>query len=379
MKFVVSSTALANKVGLLSRVINKKNTLPILGDILFEVKDGKLTMTGSDSEVTMTTSIEITDQEGEGMFCVNAANLKDALPMMTEQPLTIIATAESDQRFTIQHQSGETYFPLEPSDEYPMPVSKTYNETLPCVPCEWMRDALKRTLWATGTSELRPVMCGVNFKLEDGYLDIVGTNGHVIVRSRYSCAGMVSTNRIGSFIMPNKVANILSSIVESDADFGWNDSDASIHLPECDITFRLIEGKYPNYNSVFPQDLSELKEASADRSLMMNSIRKVMPFASESSGTKMLHLSLDYGKLTIAGQNADYFAGAKDTITAGYVGEPVEIGANGQYLHSMIKNLAGSYCKIKLTDATHPIVIEPNEQEDNCEVSMLIMPMLLDK
>jgi DNA polymerase-3 subunit beta len=222
-------------------------------------------------------------------------------------------------------------------------------------------------------------MCGVNFKLENGYLDIVGTNGHVIVRSRYSCAGMVSTNRIGSFIMPNKVANILSSIVESDADFGWNDSEACIHLLQCDITFRLIEGKYPNYNSVFPQDLSELKEASADRSLMMNSIRKVMPFASESSGTKMLHLSLDYGKLTIAGQNVDYFAGATDTITAGYVGEPVEIGANGQYLHNMIKNLSGLHCKIKLTDATHPIVIEPNEQEDNCEVSMLLMPMLLDK
>ena len=378
MKFSVSSTALASSVGLVSRVINKKNSLPILTNILFEVKDGTLKLTGSDSEVTMTTSVDITEQEGEGMFCVNAANMKDALSMLAEQPVIITAAPDDLMRLSIQHQSGDTYFPIELADEYPLPQSSEYHETLEGIPDKWLSDTLKRTLWALSTSELRPTMCGVNFKLEDGYLEIVGTNGHVVIRSRYSCGDKVDHMRIGSFIMPKKVANILSSILEGDTDIRWNDKEATIHLLQCDITFRLIEGKFPNYNSIFPQDQSQLKEVEVSRVSLMNSIGKVMPFAEASGGTKLLRLKLDNGELTIAGVNFDYNCGATDTIEVEYAGEMIGLGANGQYLHNIIKNLEGPELNLKITDKTHPFIVEPSSKVEGQEVSMLIMPMLLD-
>ena len=378
MKLIVSKAAIEGAANMLSKVINPKNALPILGDILCDVKDKTLTMTASDSEVILTTSIALDTQEGEGRFCVGAELLRNALSQLAEQPVTILATTESDMVFRLQHQSGEAFFPLESADEYPLPMAEKYNETLESLKGQWLTDALKRSLWATANDDLRPIMCGVNFALKDGWLDIVASDGHALVKSHYSVIDQVAENRIGSFIMPKKVAKILSDITTTDARIEWNDRWGHVRVGLCDVSFRLIEGKYPNYNSVIPDDQPLC--AIVPRAFMMNSIRKVIPFTTENNGSRMLRMAFEADKLTLTGEDHDFAMGAHDTLTVDYPHSPITIGVSGSTLLTiMAKVTSGQEVCVNMTDPSRAITIEPSEQDDDCEVTMLTMPMLLNE
>ena len=374
MKIIVSKAAIEGATTMLSKVINSKNALPILGDIMCEVKEQKMLMTASDSEVTMSTTIALETAEGEGRFCVSAEKLKDALNQLTEQPVTILATTESDQMFRLQHSTGETFFPLENADEYPLPMDEKYNETLDDLQGQWIIDALKRTLWATANDDLRPVMNGVYFGLDEGYLDIVASDGHVLVKSHYSVIDKVKINRIGSFIMPKKVAKILSEVTTTNATIEWNDRWAHVGVGLCDITFRLIEGKYPKYNSIIPQN--QPLTAKVPRALMVNAIRKVLPFTNTSS--MMLRMNFDTNLLTLSGDDYDFSQGATDKISVEYAGEPIAIGVKGSGLLTLFSKLSGQEVDVHMTDPSRAIVITPSEQPEDCEVLMLTMPMLLN-
>ena len=378
MKIIVSKSSLEDAVKNLCKVINPKNALPILGDILFEVNEkAKIArLTASDSEVIMTREVSLSECEGGGKFCVEATRLKDALGGLSEQPVTILATTESNQRFTIQHSSGETYFPLEGADEYPMPTEEKYNEMLGGVKGEWMRDAMKRSLWATADDDLRPVMNGVSFALVDGDLDIVASDGHVLVKSQYHIE--VDEKRCGSFIMPRKVAKILGDIAEEDhyVDIDWNDRWGHIELFEMNITFRLIEGKYPNYNSIIPKDQPLC--ATVDRSRLLNGLHKVIPFTADNQGAKMVRMHFEGEELKTSGEDYDFSTGATDSMAINYENEAIEIGVSGSRLKTILQKIGGQDVCIGMSDPSHAIVIEPSEQEDAYDVLMMAMPMILN-
>lgn len=378
MKIIVSKSSLEDAVKNLCKVINPKNALPILGDILFEVNEkAKIArLTASDSEVIMTRDICLSECEGGGKFCIDATRLKDALGGLSEQPVTILATTESDQRFTIQHASGEAYFPLEGADEYPMPTEEKYNETLGGMKSGWMRDAMKRSLWATDDNDLRPVMNGVSFALVDGDLDIVASDGHVLVKSQYHIE--VDEKRCGSFIMPRKVAKILGDIAEEgdDVDIDWNDRWGHIEMTGMGITFRLIEGKYPNYNAIIPEDQPLC--ATVDRSRLLNGLHKVIPFTTDNGGAKMVRMHFEGEELKTSGEDYDFSTGATDSMVIDYEGDTIEIGVSGSRLKTVLQKIGGQEVCISMRDHSHAIVIEPSEQEDDYDVLMLAMPMMLN-
>lgn len=378
MKIIVQKSSLEDAVKNLCKVINPKNALPILGDILFDVNEkAKIArLTASDAEVIMTREIRLSECEGGGKFCVDATRLKDALGGLSEQPVTILATTESDQRFTIQHSSGETYFPLEGADEYPMPTEEKYNETLNGLIGEVMRDAMKRSLWATADDDLRPVMNGVSFALVDGNLDIVASDGHALVKSQYHIE--VDEKRCGSFIMPKKVAKILGDISEEGdyVDIAWNDHWGHIKLTEMGITFRLIEGKYPNYNAIIPKD--QPLWAKVDRNRLLNGLHKVIPFTTDNQGAKMVRMHFDVGIMRLSGEDYDFSTGATDSMVIDYKGDTIEIGVSGSRLKTILQKIGGQEVCISMRDYSHAIVIEPSEQEEAYDVLMLAMPMMLN-
>lgn len=378
MKIIVQKSSLEDTVKNLCKVINQKNALPILGDILFDVNEKAkiVRLTASDAEVIMTREISLSECEGGGKFCVDATRLKDALGGLSEQPVTILATTESDQRFTIQHASGETYFPLEGADEYPMPTEEKYNETMDGLRGEWLRDAMKRSLWATADDDLRPVMNGVSFALVDGNLDIVASDGHVLVKSQYHIE--VDEKRCGSFIIPRKVAKILGDIAEEGDFIGieWNGYWAHIDLLEMDITFRLVDGKYPNYNAIIPKNQPLC--AMVDRSRLLNGLNKVIPFTTDNQGAKMVRMHFEGEELKMSGEDYDFSTGATDSMAIDYEGDTIEIGVSGSRLKTVLQKIGGQEVCISMRDYSHAIIIEPGEQEDAYDVLMLAMPMMLN-
>ena len=382
MKIIVSKSVLEAAVKNLCKVINPKNALPILGDILFDVNEKAKTaqLTSSDSEVTLSKEIILNECEGGGRFCVGATTLAAMLAEVGEQPVTITATTESDQKFTMTYAQGSAFCPIENADEYPMPTHNEYYETLEDINGEWLRNAIKRTLWATSNDDLRPVMNGVNFALVDGCLDIVASNGHVMVKSSYSIHEEVEVSRCGSFIMPKQVAKLLSGIVEEGefADIAWNDSEANINLIGYNIDFRLIEGKYPKYNAIIPTEYAH--EVSCSRTDLLSALKAVAPFAPDSS--QLLKMTFEGESLEVIGDNYDFSEGAKKSIsTAAYDGDPLSIGVKSSSMINMLSKLSTLEVLLKLNTPDRAIIIEPIDQSDDTDVEItgLIMPMLINE
>ncbi len=214
MKLIISKSALEMAVKNICRVINAKNALPILGDVLCMVDEQQqtITMTGSDTEAWLTYQLALQGCEGGGRFCIGADLLRDALSELPEQPVTILATTESDMKFRLQHESGETILPLDNADEYPTPRHLEATRTEWTLESGMLKRVLKRSQFACANDDLRPVMNGMYFDQADrDTLNIVASNGHVLIRNAESVA-----NEPGAFIMTKKAATLLPTLLDGD-------------------------------------------------------------------------------------------------------------------------------------------------------------------
>ena len=377
MKLIVNKALLGEAANLLARVINPKNALPILGDVLFDVKNNEVTLTASDSEVTMSTTIGLDTMEGEGRFCVSADQLRASLAELTDEKVTIIATTESDNKFTLQHQSGETYFPIDNADEYPLPKSERLPEPVSLEGIQ-VREALKRSLWATATDDLRPIMNGVCFALKDGWLDVVTSDGHVLVKSRINVIKGAKITDEFRFIIPKKAANILSGVLSGDpVKVSWNEHSCRMEFWPYTLDMRLVEGKYPNYDSIIPEDQPLM--AIVPRAFALCSLKKVLPFSPDSQGSHLLRMSLTKDRLKLTAEDFDFAKGSHDSFYIDYPHSEIEIGVSGSRLAAILSKLSGGEMQMGMTDPSRAITFEPNEQDEDCEVLMLTMPMLLNE
>ena len=253
------------------RVINAKNALPILGDVLCMVDEQQqtITMTGSDTEAWLTYRLALQGCEGGGRFCIGADLLRDALSELPEQPVTILATTESDMKFRLQHESGETILPLDNADEYPTPRHLEASRTEWTLESGMLKRVLKRSQFACANDDLRPVMNGMYFDQADrDTLNIVASNGHVLIRNAESVA-----NEPGAFIMTKKAATLLPTLLDGDDEVTVSFDERAVEFAQgvMSFVFLMVEGKYPNYMSVIPQDAPY--SLKADRQALLKAVR----------------------------------------------------------------------------------------------------------
>lgn len=382
MKLIVNKKEIERAVKNLCRVINPKNALPILGDILCEVDEQERTMrmTASDSEIWLLHTIALESAEGGGKFCVPATRLMDALGELSEQPLTIIATTESDMKFTLQHSTGETFFPCENADEYPQSPELKDISTLWMEPRE-LATAITSTAWATANDDLRPVMSGVEFNFTKEQADITASDGHALmlyrIKKDYGCEG--------SFIMPKKVAKMLPQMLTMDEDEEvnviWNDREAIFEQCDWTLTFRLIEGKYPNYESVIPKD--QVYWSNLSRLGLLNSLRKVSPFTNDSSN--MVRLTFEREQLHLQAEDYDFSTGATDRMYADCnVIDPLCIGFKASTLVAILSKMPYSDVVVHMSDPSRAVTIDEKPEEGKVSKTLgniigLAMPMMLNE
>lgn len=373
MRFTVSSTALGSRLAALSRVINSKNSLPILGDFLFEVAEGRLNLTASDSEVMMKTSLELTENDGDGRFCVGNHDLLEAVKGISEQPITF----EVDQAANIakiNYQNGQFSLPVESADEFPQPQQVGEGATTISIATPMLAENINRSIFATAQDELRPVMNGIYFDLTNEALAIVASDGHKLVRNKNFT---VKSDNPTSFILPKKPATLLKNVLGkdgSDVVLRFDDRNADVTFGDTILQCRLIEGRYPNYNSVIP--MNNPNQLTIDRKVLIGALRRVLPFASESS--QLVRLHLESGKIEISSEDIDFATSAKEEIACDYTGSTMNIGFKGSSLNEILNNLSSEEVVLELADPSRPCLIIPSEQPENEDVLMLIMPMLLN-
>lgn len=372
MEFTLSSSALCSRLQTLAKVISNKNSLPILECFLFEVNNGQLTITASDSENMMKSSLPLDNCSGEGAFAIQSQTMLDAVKELPEQPLSFDINTTQGQ-ICIRYQGGEYDFTILDAREYPCMKSMIDNVNVITINSSVLAENINRSLFATAQDELRPVMNGIYFDLNNDALSIVASDGHKLVRNKNFGVTIESK---ASFILPKKPATLLKAVLaKSDADvvIKFDERNAEIQFAEGMLVCRLIEGRYPNYNSVIPT--SNPNQLTIDRYSLIGALKRVLPFGSKSS--QLVKFKLDAGTLELSSEDIDYATKAHETILCDYTGQKMSIGFKGSSLTEILGNLDSTQVTIELADPSRAGIIVPTEQPKDEEVLMLLMPMLL--
>jgi len=373
MKFVVSSTAILSHLQSISKVINSKNTLPILDCFLLELKDSTLTLTAADTETRLVTSLEVNEVQGSGKLAINARNLLDPLKELPEQPLTFEINDENLEVFIFFH-NGKYNFIGQSGDEYPQPKELKETAISFSISPQILNTAINRTLFASADDELRPVMNGIYFDITPEDLTFVASDGHKLVR--FKTLSVKGSDR-ASFILPKKPANILKTILPKESEevtITFDENNAYIKMASYTMTCRFIEGRYPNYNSVIPQN--NPNKIIIDRLALLNALKRVSVFSNPASS--LVKLQLSDNQVLITAQDIDFSTAAEETIPCQYEGTPMNIGFKSNFLIEILNNIPASDVSVELSDPSRAGLIFPLEKDEEEDLLMLLMPMMLN-
>lgn len=374
MTFTVSSKAINDALTMLSKVIASKNVLPILDDFIFRLEGDTLHMTAADTENMMTTTVCITEGNGEGSFAINAKNMMDVLKNMAEIPLTFDFD-ETANKVKVTYQNGVFSLPTDSPEEFPQPYPIKTALTV-SIREDILQENIARTVFATAQDELRPVMNGIFFDLTDECLAVVASDGHQLVRNKIFSVQATEDNK-GSFILPKKPAHILKNTlrkVDAVVSIAADDSRVEFITDSFTLNCRLIEGRYPNYNSVIPKN--NPNTLTVDRTSLMAALKRVSPFANGQS--QLMRFNIQQFNLRIEAEDYDFSKTAEESVVAEYNGNDIKIGFKSGTLLGILDNIKSTEVQMQLADPSRAGLIVPSEQPEQQEILMLIMPMLLN-
>jgi DNA polymerase-3 subunit beta len=375
MKFVVSSSELLGHMQAISRVISSKNTLPILDNFLFNLSGNDLEITASDLESTLITRMKLENTDGDGTIALPARILLDTLKEFSVQPLTFdinmstmaVVISSENGKFNVVGQNGID-FPALPAIKKEKKFSFVINADV-------MLAGITRTLFATADDELRPVMGGIFIEATTDRITFVASDAHKLVRYQRTDA---QADDNASFILPKKPASLLKNILpreEGAVTVEFDDKNAFFNLSDYKVVCRLVEGNYPNYNSVIPKN--NPRKITIDRVEFYNTLKRVSVFSNQASN--LVKLQMKGNQVMVSAQDIDFSISAYERIKCQYEGEEIEIGFKSVFLLEILANIASQDVMIELADPTRaglflPAVTE-NESED---LLMLLMPMMIN-
>lgn len=378
MKFVASSTELLSHLQAISRVINNKNSLPILDNFLLDIEGNTLKMTASDIETTLITSMTIENLEGNGKVAVVSRLLLDTLREFADQPLTFTIN-DSNLSMVITSANGSYNFIGQNGDEYPrLPQLQEDARTL-VLPVECLTSGITKTLFCTADDELRPVMNGVFFDIEKDAITFVATDAHKLVRlkTKIDSITLGESEEKASFILPKKPATMLKNILPKESGnvvVKFDSKNAYFELTNYTMVCRQVEGRFPNYNGVIPKQ--NLYKITIDRVTLLNALKRVSIFSNQ--GSNLIKLDFNDNMINISAQDIDFSISAEETINCQFEGAPIKIGFKSAFLIEILNNIASPEVVMEITEPSRAGLILPFENVQDEDLLMLLMPMLLN-
>ena len=375
MKFVASSTDLLSHLQAISRVINSKNTLPILDNFLFELKGNDLRITASDLETTLITTLSLENTDGEGIIAIPARILTDTLKEFPEQPLTFQINLDS-LAVSLVSENGKYSIVGKPGVDFPqLPQLKSENTNEITFSSEQLLKGINRTIFATADDELRPVMNGIFVEIKTDNVTFVSSDAHKLVRYKRLD---VKSDEDSSFILPKKPSNLLKNILgkdEAPVNVAFDEKNAVFTLHDYKLICRLVEGNYPGYEAVIPKN--NPNKLTIDRLELYNTLRRVSVYSNQASN--LVKLQLKPNELVISAQDIDYSISAVEKLNCQYGGDPMEIGFKSVFLIELLSNINSEVVSLELSDPTRAGLLLPSGVDDEDEdLLMLLMPMMIN-
>ncbi len=373
MKFNVSSADLLDRVQTISRVIASKNTLEIMADILFSVKDQQLTLTASDLETTIITTLPLNSAEGEITVAIDTKRLIDSLREFADQPLDIEV---DDQNFQVRITTASGIYNLGGVNGSEYPELATVQNPMAnfSIPSATLLDAITKTIFAAPDDKLRPIMAGIFVDINDLGVNFVATDAHKLVRYRVEDNTCPAGN---SFILARKPAIILQSLLpkdDGDVSIQYDDKMMQFSILNYTMFSRQVEGKYPNYDAVIPKN--NPFTLTIDRMAAMAALRRTSLYSAEASNMVKLEISAD--KVVLSAQDFEKSVSATETVACQYSGDPISIGFKASYLIEIFKNIESDNVHLQIADPNRAAIILPETNKAGEDVLMLLMPMILD-
>ena len=374
MKFTVSSSALLSVLSTTGKVISSKNTLPILDYFLFELQGDTLKVTASDLDTTFIGKVKVDGVESEGVVAAPYKRMLDTLKEFSEQPLTI-EVDNNTWKINISWATGEISIPGLSGLSYPtVPMLSDAKVELD-MDADMLVDGINKTIFATADGELRPVMNSIFVNIEPSEVTFVATDAHKLVKYTQK----LESGLTASFILPKKPANLLKTALlkeEGAIRTQFDNKNAMFHLGDFVLVCRLIEGTYPKYNSVIPQNNPNI--VVVDRTELLNGIKRVAVCSSQA--TNLIKLSISDNRINLVAQDRDYSMSATENLSCSYEGVPIVIGFKSTFLVEILSNTDTQCISIELGDHTRAGVFKPVYEADetpSSSILMLLMPMML--
>lgn len=376
MRFIINSQLLLENLQSLSSLLVENKALPILDKCLFKVVGNTLTLIAYDSETVAVVDINLDDVTGEGAIAVPAKPLMEALKTIPDIPMVF----EIDLSVSgISFSAGNGNFKLvgESADMYPEIPQMSTDEEVANIASDVLVRAISKTIFATGNDQFRPAMCGVFFDFKPDSLTFVATDAYKLVRYRRTD---FTASREVSFSVPKKALMLLKTMLsvrkdKMDVSVDANDKNVFFSFENVHISCRLIDGKYPNYEAVIPQD--NPNKLFISRQSFLNCIRRVCVFASKAIPKARLSMS-GASEIMVSAEDVDNATAAKDRLTCQYEGQPMEIGFNAKFYLEMLSNVETEDVCLEMSVPSRAALLLPvGNENDNEDILMLVMPVML--
>jgi len=371
MKFVVSSGNLLNQLKLISGVISSNTVLPILEDYLFKIDNGLLTVSATDLETSMSTTMEIQSTEN-GLVAIPAKILNETLQSLPDQPLTIDI---NDDNFAIEITSDKGKYKLngENGEDYPkIPIAEDAKSVN--ISAMLLSDVINKSLFAVSNDELRPAMTGINFNFNKDGATFTATDAHRMVRYKHFDTKF---DEEVDFIVPKKATQLLKNAIanmESSVKISFNSSNAFFKLDNLEMICRLIDAKFPDVNPVIPKDNPNILTINTKE--LQNSIRRISIYANKS--THQVKLKIAGNELHCSAEDLDFSNAASERLQCEYNGEDLQIGFNAKFFNELLGVIDSENVNIKLSTPSRAGLVLPDNIEESTDILMLIMPVMLN-
>ncbi len=333
-------------------------------------ENGKLSLRATDLEISQV--IFITSKvDTDGSVAVPHRTLLEIASEIPEGDIKI----EVDSSFKVEISTSFGSYSImgKPTEEFPSLPSIDDHQSV-CLPAATLKRIIEKTAFSTSRDELKPSLSGVLFNFRESDLLAVATDGHRL--AKYLFEDYQGESFKGSSILPVKFLNILSTYLDDDETITLSIGENHVMMEGSETTLysRLIDERFPEYDSVFPKDNDKLLKI--DRESFLSAVKRVSIFSNKS--THQIALSLDSEGLVITTEDVETISSARETLPCEYEGEPLVIGYNSNYLHDLISHIDSPIIHMELRSAVSAAVIYPEQQQEKEELVMLLMPIRLN-
>jgi DNA polymerase-3 subunit beta len=371
MKFVVSSNALLKQLTSISGVISSNPSVPILENFLFEVTDGKLTVSASDLQTSIISEI-VVEAKSKGSIAVPAKILMDTLKNLPDQPVTF-SIDEETYSVEISSDNGRYKLSGENATDFPK-VPAVKNGYSVDISSEVLNRAITSTIFAASNDELKPAMTGVFLSLTETNATFVATDGHRLIRYRREDIKSEVSNTL---IIPKKALNLLKSTIPSantNVKVDFNASNAFFSFGNIKMICRLIDERFPDYENAIPVNNPNI--LTIGRTDILNSLKRISIYANKT--THQVRLKMAGSELQISAEDLDFSNEANERLSCDYQGQDLEIGFNAKLLIEMLNNIDSENIEIHFSAPNRAGIIKPADKDENEDVLMLVMPVMLN-